>query len=343
MYYDGTKILSLKDKNGEKPEIYCVCGNRTAGKTTYFNRYFINRFIKNKELFVLLYRNKYQVADAAQGFFNDIESLFFNGYKLTQKNRENNAYAELYLNDELCGFAICLKCVETIKRLSHIFNNVQRIMLDEFQTENNVYLKKEVQLLLSVHASIARGAGQMRRYVPVFLVGNYITMLNPYYTALGISAKLSKNTKFYKGDGFVLEQNINNEAVEAIQKSGISKAFSSIKYNQKNSEIEYLLDNNNFIEKIKDKDCKYLCTIKANDKEYSIKEYETKGLLYCDDRIDKTCKLVYTLNCADHEQRTILIGNNNLLINTLRGYFRSGLFRFKNLDCKEAIINFLSF
>lgn len=35
MYYDGTKLLSLKDADGNKPEIYLCVGNRTAGKTVF--------------------------------------------------------------------------------------------------------------------------------------------------------------------------------------------------------------------------------------------------------------------------------------------------------------------
>ena len=37
IFYDGTKLLNMKDLSGEKPEIYLCTGNRSAGKTTYFN------------------------------------------------------------------------------------------------------------------------------------------------------------------------------------------------------------------------------------------------------------------------------------------------------------------
>ena len=33
-YYDGTKLLSMKDLDGNKPEVYMVTTNRTGGKTT---------------------------------------------------------------------------------------------------------------------------------------------------------------------------------------------------------------------------------------------------------------------------------------------------------------------
>ena len=38
VYYDGTRLLSMKDLNGKKPEIFIVTTNRTLGKTTYFRR-----------------------------------------------------------------------------------------------------------------------------------------------------------------------------------------------------------------------------------------------------------------------------------------------------------------
>lgn len=77
MYYDGTKLLSMLDVNKKKPEVYICCGNRTAGKTTFFSRYLVNRYIKHKEKFCLIYRYSYELKDACDIFFNDIKFLFF--------------------------------------------------------------------------------------------------------------------------------------------------------------------------------------------------------------------------------------------------------------------------
>lgn len=75
-YYDGTKLLSMKDINGNVPEIYISTSNRSAGKTTYFNRYLINRFLKYNEKFCLLYRFQDELKDSADKFFKDIHNLF---------------------------------------------------------------------------------------------------------------------------------------------------------------------------------------------------------------------------------------------------------------------------
>ena len=62
-YYDGTRLLSLMDVNGNKPEIYMCTTNRSGGKTTWYNRYCIKRFINYKEKFMLLFRFNYELDD----------------------------------------------------------------------------------------------------------------------------------------------------------------------------------------------------------------------------------------------------------------------------------------
>ena len=58
-YYDGTKLLSLYDIDGDRPEIYMCTSNRSAGKTTWFNRYVLRRYLRGKGKFCLIYRYKY--------------------------------------------------------------------------------------------------------------------------------------------------------------------------------------------------------------------------------------------------------------------------------------------
>ena len=66
MYYDGTKLLSMKDLNGETPEIYLCTANRSAGKTTYFSRLLFNKFIEDHEKFALVYRFNYEYVFRSQ-------------------------------------------------------------------------------------------------------------------------------------------------------------------------------------------------------------------------------------------------------------------------------------
>ena len=76
IYYDGTKLLSMKDINGDTPEIYICTTNRTGGKTTYFGRLVVNKFLDKGEKFALLYRYNYELDGVADTFFKDISGLF---------------------------------------------------------------------------------------------------------------------------------------------------------------------------------------------------------------------------------------------------------------------------
>lgn len=342
-YYDGTKLLSLLDINKKKPELYICTANRSAGKTTFFNRYLVKKFKETGEKFLLLYRYSYELDDVADKFFKDINTLFFRNDTFESKKCARGAYTELLLNGSNCGYAVALNNADNVKRYSHMLSDTKRGLMDEFQSETNHYCSDELNKLLSVHTSVARGQGEQVRYVPFILIGNAVTMLNPYYTALGISNQLTDNTKFLRGDGFVLESGFIETASQAQKESGFNRAFKSLNYVQYASENVYLNDNNTFVEKINENYSRYICTLRYKGKDYSIKEYATQGIIYCDDSADSTFRDKIVMDAQDHNINYVMLKKNDLIVETLRYYFTHGCFRFKNLSCKDAILNMLSY
>lgn len=340
IYYDGTKLLSLKDLKGEKPEIFICTSNRNAGKTTYFNRLLINRFKKTGEKFLLLYRYNYEIEQISEKFFSEISDLFFKNDVLTDKLKEKGVYSNLYLNDEHCGFATSLNRFKQIKLMSHLFKDVKTILFDEFQPEDDSYLNDEIQKFISIHTSMARGGGEQIRYLPVYIVGNPITLLNPYYSELGISARIQDNTNFLKGNGWVLEHGFNQSASEKQSKSKFNQAFSKNKYIEHAKEAIYLNDTQTFIEKINGNN-QYICTIVHNKEKYSIRYYREKQIVYCSNKIDKEFPLILSAELKDHNIGQTLYASSIIL--ELRKLFSAGLFRFKGLKEKEAIMTLLSY
>lgn len=341
-YYDGTKLLSMSDLKGEKPEIYLCTSNRNGGKTTFYNRYVVNRFKKHGEKFALLYRYNYELDDCADKFFKDISSLFFGGATMTNKRKASGIFHELFLDEESCGYAISINSADQLKKYSHLFSDVQRMLFDEFQSETNHYCSDEIRKFISIHTSIARGQGESVRYVPVIMIGNPVSIINPYYTELGISERLRDDTNFLRGDGFVLEQGFVASASKAQKSSGFNKAFAKNSYVAYSSECVYLNDNKAFIEKPTGIG-RYLCTIKYKGTEYGIREYADAGVIYVDDRADNTFKLKVTVTTDDHEINYVMLKRNDLLLTNLRFYFERGCFRFKDLRCKEAVLKALSY
>lgn len=350
-YYDGTKLLSLKDINGKTPEIFLCTTNRSGGKTTYFNRLCVNRWEKNQEKFCVLYRFKYELDDIADKFFKDIGPLFFPNKVMRSEPKAGGIYHNLYITDksdpsakggEHCGYGIALNSADQIKKYSHLFSDVDRIVFDEFQSETNHYCPDEIKKFISIHTSIARGHYKQVRYVPVYMIANPVTILNPYYVYLGITERLTPETNFLKGDGFVLEQGFVESASKAQKESGFNAAFSKNDYVAYSSECLYLNDKQTFIAKPTGRS-KYLCTLKYKGSEYGVREFIDAGILYCDDRPDSSYKDKIAVTTDDHNVNYVMLKYNRLFLMNLRYFFDKGCFRFKNLQCKEAILKALSY
>lgn len=341
-YYDGTKLLSMKDINGNKPEIYMCTTNRTGGKTTYFARLCVNRWKDGNGKFCLVYRYNYELDEVADKFYKDISGLFFPGTIMTSKRRASGIFHELFIDDESCGYAVSLNSADQLKKYSHLFSDTNRMFFDEFQSETNHYCNDEIRKLISVHTSIARGKGEQIRYVPIYMCANPVSIINPYYVELGISERLNDDTKFLRGDGFVLEQGFVKSASDAQKESGFNRAFAKNAYVAYSAECVYLNDNKSFIEKPKGTG-RYLATLRYKGTDYGIREYSDSGIIYCDDRSDATFPGKITVTTEDHEINYVMLKRSSLFIANLRYYFENGCFRFKNLKCKEAVLKALSY
>lgn len=341
-YYDGTKLLSMLDINGNKPEIYMCTTNRTGGKTTYFGRLCINRFLDKSEKFGLIYRYNYELDDIVEKFYKDLGSLFFPNYTMTSKRRAKGTFMELFLNDKSCGYALSLNNADQIKKYSHLFSDIQRMIFDEFQSETNHYCERETKKFISIHTSIARGQGEQVRYVPVYMLSNPVSIINPYYVEMEISGRLKDDTKFLRGDGFVLEQGYVESASLEQKASGFNRAFSKNSYTAYSSECVYLNDNKAFVDKPTGKS-KYLCTLRYKGSDFALREYTENGLIYCDDKADSSFPIKISVTTDDHNINYVMLKRNDFFLSNLRYFFEHGCFRFKDMRCKEAVLSALSY
>lgn len=341
IYYDGTKLLNMLDLDGLKPAIYVCTGNRTAGKTTYFNRYLVNRFLKHGEKFALLYRYDNRLKNCADKFFKDIKGLFFKDKVMRAEKREDGKFYELYIDNVPCGYALSLNAADNIKENSHYFSDIQRVLLDEYQAKKNKYVPDEVNNFRSIQTSIARGQGKQSRYVQFILVGNAISLLNPYLVAFGLHKRIRKDTKFIKSHGLVMEITLNESAAKAQMESRFNAAFEDDDYLDFEAQNVYLDDDATFIEKPSGKS-RYLGTLTFKGKDYALREFSDDGIVYCDDRPDKSYPFKIAVTLPDHNINWVMLKKNDLFFTSLRWYFDHGCFRFKNLQCKDAVFTALA-
>lgn len=341
-YYDGCELLSQKDSNGKTPELFLTSGNRSSGKTTYFSRLLVNKFIKTGSKFGILMRFDYEMDDIANKFFKDIGSLFFPNYEMRSFSRSRGIYHELVLNDTACGYALALNRADTIKKFSHFFSDIDRLFFDEFQSETNHYCSREVQKFLSVHKSIARGHGQQQRYVPVYMCSNAVSLLNPYFSALGISGRLRKDTRFLRGNGFVFENSFIESAAIASAESGIASAFASDDYIAYASQNVYLNDNMSFIDKPKTPGT-YIATIRADSRDFAIREHAKEGFIFVNKNVDSSFPGKIAVTLDDHTINYVMLNKYSLFITRQRQLFEKGCYRFQDLECKNAVLKMLSY
>ena len=127
-----------------------------------------------------------------------------------------------------------------------------------------------------------------------------------------------------------------------MQDSGVIKAFKNDEYVAYSSEGVYLNDNYAFIDRPVGTS-KYKCTIKCDGKHYAIREYQEMGIIYCDNHADLTFPTKIAVTTDDHNINYVMLRNNDFLISMLRYFFSKGAFRFKNLECKSAVLKMLSY
>lgn len=342
IFYDCTNLLNKLDINGNRPELYIVCGNRSAGKTTSVIKEVMNRYVKKGKKFIYLYRYNYELDDCAEKIFKDVKELFFQDCDFASQSKMKNIYHELFCNKKSIGYAISINSADQLKKNSHLFNDADIMIFDEFQSETNHYCNKEVQKFISIHTSFARGKGKQYRYLPVIMMSNNVSLINPYFVELDISNRIKNNTKFLKGDGWVLELTINENAVKEQENSAFNRAFSKNIYTQYSTGKLYLNDKLSFIEKVEGK-CNYIATIKVGLQEFAIKEYYENGIVYCDKRVDKSFRTRICVTTEDHNINYVMLKRNDIILNSLRYYFDKGCFRFADLECKNAVIKLLSY
>lgn len=344
IFYDGTRLINAKDKHGQTPELYILDGNRSSGKTTYFSRWFVNRFKKYDEKFILIYRFKNELVDIENKFFNDIQGLFFPSDIMTSEVKEKGLYVELYLNDRLCGWAVSLNMAYKLKKCSHIFTKAKRALFDEFQAQQHEYCDNEIDKFVTLHASIARGQGQASRYFPIYMISNHISSLNPYYKLFNCCNTADElRNGFIRGDGYVIEKNMNDKIADIQKQSAFNRACSGSSAVEHTVSNESLNDNKTFVQTIKSRHNRYICNVIVDGSTIALKQInDVDGVrYYFTDKIDGNVKTRFVISSKDHDDTTLLVGRNFEFMQMLRVCFDCGQIRFSDLVVKDLAMRFM--
>lgn len=170
-----------------KAQYNLIFGERSNGKSYAVKEFCLKDFAKNGNEFVIIRRLKSDVTKSlADLYFSDapVEQVFRgknviyaqSGKVFIANQREDGKREDV----ECCGYVRALS--EAQRYSSGAYNNVVNIVLEEFIAVDGKYLPNEIMLFRHIISTIAR-----KRDVRVFLIGNAISRLSPYWREFGIT------------------------------------------------------------------------------------------------------------------------------------------------------------
>ena len=343
MYYTLDRIKTIKDLDGEEPYIYIITTNKSAGKTTavLLEGLKLWKESKGKKQMLLIYREKNEIT-SANLLFQDVLELYPEyGVEMTTKSCAEGLFYQLFLDGLPFGYAIAMFKYDKLKKYSPVFRNCEIAIFDEIQLEDGRYLKDEPNKLLGVLMAVARGGGKQSRPITLYMLGNTVSLMNPYFIKFGIYKRIKPDTKFMRGKGWVAEFGVNESSQKVVSENPLFKAFRNDDYFKFGTRAKYMYNTDRFIVNPTGKS-KYLFTYVQDGQEFAIRDYYEMGKIAFCRTVDKTYKFRICIKSTDHNESTVLVRKNSYLIEAVRNAYEEGILVFSDLEAKNAALDLLA-
>lgn len=338
-YYDNSALLSQKDETGGKPGIFISVTNRIGGKTYCYSRMLLRRYLKTGKTQGLEIRWDKSLRTRAYSFASDVmeKDRVLRSHILKPKPMDKIAY-NIFMDDHTDRPAVVVLPInssEAIRDNSSKFQEINSLFFDEFEPETEKYVPDEIKKFQSIHKSIARGGSSYVRYVPQFMAANAVSKINPYFILFGIHKKLiSKDTRFVRGDGWVLEQCVIEGAAEEQEKDPFNRACKSSNYQKFSARNEYLLDDTPFIKSMPITG-RQVAIIDTLNQKYGL--WTQNGIFYISHKHDPSSKI--HIAATSEAQNPLNVSANMYFARQLRQAYDSSILYFADPDCYAAFMS----
>lgn len=349
-FWNPTKLLNMKDKNGLTPGIFAAISNRGGGKTFTITDFFEHWHFMGDAQIGLLCKTQTSLGSIANGVFGASLRDHYPDWKLVEKVSKTKYFSDMYLirktkgpdgkehvEKRKLGMVLAINAGEKLKDYSSAFVDLDVLFLDEFQS--STYQPKEIEKLVFILGSVCRGGDKGVREVPLIMCSNSISITNPYFVAWGCVQAIRPDTKFYRGDGVVI-QRFTNELISERQKElGYIRAFGSCDVVHSVTDNSWLNDDYSCISK-PEKDwgrSVYIATLQDASGSYGVRRYDN-GFFYLNRSTDETCPTVYALTVDGLDNAPLF--RTGAIFMTLRDKFARGCVRFSDISVKNLIYRF---
>ena len=327
MFYDFNKLLSYNAL------LNFVIGERGVGKSFGAKKFVISDYLKNGNEFVYIRRYKTELDNAYEGFFDQLqnEGLFLDHtFRIAASKKKIDKF---YCDKEVCGYGVPLSTANILKSAS--FPKVKTLIFDEFLIDNGTYhyLRNEVTQFLDIIETIAR-----LRDVRVILLGNAITISNPYFDYFNLSLPYNSEFRTFK-DGTILVNYIKNPVYREKKKATrFGALIDGTEYGEYAIDNAFLRDNDSFLAK-RDKDARVYSTIVLKGSKYGIWQNWKTGFVYISKDFEPSNPCVFVFDINDHTENTIYTkARNSTWFQPVLKAYKMGCLFFETQKIKNDFI-----
>lgn len=345
-YYDWEKTLSYDS------EVTMVLTSRGRGKTYGIRLQAIRDAINKDFNFVEICRYKQELSGVMSGYFDKIVSNNeFPEYTFKVENKK--AYIAKRPDDQeekikkdqwkQIGYFVALSEQQALKK--HTFSNVRRIIFDEAVMDKHDklhhYLYREFDILTNLIDTISRQRPNEKTNCRLYLLGNSVDLLNPYFQRFGISKPPKYGYTWYNNKHFLLHY----EEAKDWGKDRI--ATTMVGHMVSNEEGNRIMDNtfninNDFIE-IKPKNATFRFGIVYENIKYGVWFDWNNGLVYINSKIpSNTSCPIFALTLSDNKINYLMAKKSENSLKAISDLVCQGLVRYSNAGIKESFSRVLS-
>lgn len=330
--------------------INIIVGNRGGGKSYGAKTRGVKNFINKGEQFGYIRRYRDDLKKPLEQFYKDIAQEFpdheckVEGDKVYIRLKTENDKQKWTEND-IAGYGFSLSTANNKKSMS--YPKVTMLIFDEFLLEegNQRYLPNEVEKLLNLYETVAR-PGSIHPRVSLWLLGNAISVTNPYFLYFNLKMPTSKdkNDKWIwkHPDKPILVEDVRNEGfIDVKKKTEFGRLVHGTNYADFSIENKFLLDDDTFIEK-KSQKAKHAFNFAYKGKEFGVWFDFTEGKMWVSSAIDPS-GLMYSFTMKDHRPNTMLFKSKNKTywLKNFFEAFKQGTLYFETMNIKNMCYEIL--
>lgn len=345
--YDWARTMSYQ--TGRQAEIVMVCGGKGIGKTFGLRLFCTDEAIKKNVSFVEISRTKTERDDIEKGYFDKLTADGYLSEYLFKVEKHIGYYALKPADDEnpiwhkLCYF-VSLSTFQIEKRRT--FADVKRVIFDEFIIDDNDryhrYLNNEFFILANILDSILREQPNDGAYYKLYLLGNAVDLMNPYFRNLKINRVPKFGYQFFNNKTVLLHYVEPWDSEERQTNTLVGRMLSGSEEAKRVFDNKFNVSGEREI-KQKTSASKYAFTIIFNKQRFAIWiDYKT-GFVYVNERTPKDSKNIYTLTKKDSTVDYQAIDKNFSLLKMLIDIFYAGGLRYSSPAIRQSFHEVLGF